>query len=200
MHVSRGEPVQSVSNRIATIPTRTCTRCHATKPVTEYSPTQYWCKERIRITTNDRRAKRKEALKAGVPLYRLVVEKRTKPNSVQRHFLPGGWPRFRQHVSTRRLLLYFDLVQSCGLRASEALALRKSDFDFEGGFVRVWTLKKRIRHRDPDIVFVRPDILAEIATLPDDERCFPFRYLQVWNTFKNVCKAAGLTAIWRFIH
>ncbi len=97
------------------------------------------------------------------------------------------WEKFWSHVKDEDYRLYFDLLQSLGLRAHEGLALQLKDFDFARGFVTIRTLKRKDTHMLE--LPVRPDILSVVdewhLNTPLDHPMFAYSYEQVLLAFKQ---------------
>ena len=123
------------------------------------------------------------------------MSNKSKPDEEMLYMKPSDWGKFKAVIDNDHWLLYFDLTQSLGLRASETLSLRFSGIDFEQGIIRVKTLKRKDHPVFP--LDVRPDLLMKLKELMIDKRfnqdhIFTYTYHRVWSKFKSYAKRAGL--------
>ena len=168
---------------------KTCTRCKKTKNRdTDFSPNSSWCKECRRLRAKAIRLGRK----AGVlPRYFAPHKTKSEPD---KYMYPEQWPDFINEVKEEGARVFFDLLQSCGLRVHEGLVLDVSRFNFKDGTVRVETLKQKDGIRPKVDLFVRPDLLAKIRLGFDTHpSLFPHSYDHVLLRFKQAAKKIGLS-------
>lgn len=170
-----------------------CTKCGLPRPETEFSPMMSCCKsckaayERLR----------QERLKKEKKKY--LNPDRARPLEKQKAMSPEDWIKLWPKVGNKQYLLLFDLMQSCGLRANEALPLTEEWFDFKAGTVTIHTLKQR-GAQEEHVIFVRPDLLVAIEKRLAWSRqntvvskfLFPMSYKMALRQFKEAAAAAGL--------
>jgi len=101
---------------------------------------------------------------------------------------PADWERFWPQVYDEKYRLYFDVLQSLGLRASEGLLLTPKDFDFQKGTVNVTPLKRGDGYSA--LFPVRPDIIDKMSTMTAPY--FPFTYVSAWRAFKRIGRKSAL--------
>lgn len=112
--------------------------------------------------------------------------RRTRPE--EKNMDPEEWETLCLKVRDRRYLLYFDFLQSLGLRAHEGLILKPTDFNFEKGVVNITPLK---RDDDYSVLFpIRPDLCERLRRT--EYPYFPFQYEAALRIFKRASAEAKL--------
>src|SRR5579863_1095366 len=156
-----------------------CTRCSQEKPPEQFTPGVSRCLQCVNEVVQPYMEKRKKGEdgkrnKRKKAWY--VYPDRAKWSPRERILYPEQWPRFWRAVKEYKFRMIFDLMQSCGLRAREALYIGPKDFDFDRGVLAVRTLKQV--ERPVHDVFVRPDILRRLRSIKVDTegRYFDFEY------------------------
>lgn len=157
-----------------------CSKCHVEKAIAFFSPGSSWCKVCRNAKMGERGVKLKESGE------RMLRPERAKSLPREKKMTMAEWEVFWPVVDNANFRLFFDVVQSLGLRAHEGLALTRESFALDNGLVTIHTLKRKDGHVLE--LPVRPDLLAHIHA--SDGPLFPFTYDRMLDAFKRYAKRA----------
>jgi len=161
---------------------KTCTHCKQTKDTVNFSPGSSWCK----LCRASAMKERKQTL--FILGKKAFDESRIKRRPEEKNMDPEDWELFWPAVTNLNYRLYFDLLQSLGLRAQEGLGLTPTDFDFNKGIVNIKPLK---RDDNYSAHFpVRPDLITKLQSM--GYPYFKFTYISAWRVFKKTVDQLGL--------
>lgn len=163
---------------------RRCKKCGEKEEF--YKVQTAWCKKCSRAAALERKKKLKEIEEP------FLDKRRAKPEQ-SRYMLVEEWREFRKEVRGERWLLLWDFVLYFGLRISEALLLRKKDFNKQKRTLTIYVLKHK-KGKDAPVLSELPSELFERFSAITEDTFFPFTYRQAWKEFKETAKRAGLNA------